>query len=492
MEDVLDIMVEMRCNAAPQLLDFLEASATRLKSLVSAKDSDGQAHDLSEQFTAAMSGLTCSVNTEENGPINISDPNSIIPSRPEPFKTTATPIVRVSLDRLDELIKVSRSLVINRAAIAERFTEFQAGTDAESFSKIETLFEAQRNLTDEIQAKLLRIRMVKFGTLETRLNRAVNVTCLDEGKKAVVLIENGDVEVDTQVIDALIEPLLHLLKNAVVHGIEPPDTRRLIGKPERGTVRISLDADDEALVLSISDDGSGISVPKLKDRAVANGIINREQAGSIKDRDAMNLIFDRGLTTTDTINLNAGRGVGMSIVKESVENRGGTVLITSEPQRGTTFTILMPLGAAKPDMVTPELVETLASPAEQVPPLVLVVDDSGSIRRQTTKLLQAAGLRVITANNGAEALELLLSNAWEPDLILSDIEMPHIDGWNFLEYVKTDDNFGHIPVVMVTSLNTEAVRAKAFDLGASDYLIKPLKERDLAEVLENLGKTVTA
>jgi len=114
-------------------------------------------------------------------------------------------------------------------------------------------------MIEDIQTKLLRIRMVKFGTLETRLGRAINVTCLDENKKAALEIENGEVEIDTQVIDSLIEPLLHLLKNAVVHGIEPPDTRRLIRKPERGTIRINIEADDEAVVLSVSDDGAGIA-----------------------------------------------------------------------------------------------------------------------------------------------------------------------------------------------------------------------------------------
>ena len=495
MEDLLDKMVEMRCDAVPEVLGFLDESARRLHALVSAKDPDDQTRDFEEQFTAAMASVANSLlSADDVAPKSGASSQATISERPDPFKTTTTPIVRVSLDRLDELIKVSRSLSMNRAALAERFLEHQSGFDfnSDAFSKIESLFDAQRNLTDEIQAKLLSIRMVKFGTLETRLSRAVNVTCLDEGKKAVVIVENGDVEIDTQIIDALIEPLLHLLKNAVVHGIEPPDMRRLIGKPERGTIRICLEADDEALVMSVEDDGAGISVPKLKEKAIANGIINSVQADSMNDRDAMHLVFDRGLTTTDTINLNAGRGVGMSIVKESVESRGGTVLIMSEPQRGTTFTILMPLAVAKPNPVSPEPIEAVAEPVNPLPPLVLVVDDSVSVRRQTTKLVEAEGLRVITANNGAEALELLLSGDWEPDLILSDIEMPQIDGWEFLEYVKTDDNFGHVPVVMVTSLDAEIHRQRAFELGASDYLIKPLNEQDLAEILETLAKTVTA
>ena len=495
MEDLLDKMVEMRCDAAPKIVDFLEASACQLKAIITAKVPDDQAGDLSERFADAMSSLTSPVDPAGNGQTPFSDAqHSSALSRPDSFRTTTKPIVRVSLERLDELIKVSRSLVSNRAALTERLSEYHAETDVDAdwFSKISTLLDAQRILTDDIQAKLLQVRMVKFGTLETRLSRAVNVTCHDEGKKAVVEIENGDVEIDTQVIDALIEPLLHLLKNAVVHGIEPPDTRRLIGKPERGTVRIDLDADDEALVLSISDDGGGLCLPKLKERAIANGILNADQAATMNDRDAMDLVFDRGLTTADTINLNAGRGVGMSIVKESIESRGGKVVIASEPQRGTTFTILMPLLIGRPAPVSAEPIELSEEPADPAPPLILVIDDSTSVRHRTSKLIEAEGFRVITATNGAEALELLLSNDWEPDLILSDIEMPQIDGWNFLEYMKTDDNFGHIPVVMVTSLDTDEHRKRAFELGASDYFIKPLNKKDLAEVLESLRKPLPA
>ena len=478
MEDLLDKIVELRREATPQIVDFLAASASRLVEIVAAKNIDDEPGRLETKYADVMKWLASEF-ADEVGIIPNDDdlPNSAAPPRVDAVRTTTTPIVRVSLDRLDELIKISRSLLINRSAIAERFAQFneQLGFDGDAWAKLESLFETQRNLTDAMHTKLLRIRMVKFGTLETRLSRAVHATCLDENKKAVVEIENGEVEIDTQIIDALIEPLLHLLKNAVVHGIEPPETRRLIGKPERGNIRVRLEADLEALILSVSDDGGGISTAKLKEKAVASCVITADEADQMDDRTAMQLIFDRGLTTADKIDLNAGRGVGMSIVKESVENRGGRVLIESDPRRGTTFTILMPLTIVKPEPNTRENAEKAENPA----PLVLVVDDSASVRRQTTKLVEAEGFRVITAGNGAEALELLLSGDWIPDLILSDVEMPQIDGWEFLEYIKTDANLGHIPVVMVTSLNTDAYRQRAIDLGAADYITKPLSKEFL-------------
>jgi len=490
MEDLLDKIVEMRREAVPQVIDFLGASASRLSLIVAAKNTDEDAPDLEDQYAEAMA-CVCSNGDPESTSQNDNLPETPVPAQSDAVRSTTTPIVRVSLDRLDELIKISRSLIVNRSALAERFAEFSTGgADSNALTRLDSIFEAQRNLTDEMQAKLLQIRMVKFGTLETRLSRTVNMTCDDEKKKAVLEIENGDVEIDTQVIDALIEPLLHLLKNAVVHGIESPDTRRMIGKAERGKITIKLEADEEALVMSINDDGCGISVQRVKEKAVASGIISEEKASYMDDREAMQLIFDRGLTTAGKIDLNAGRGVGMSIVKEAVENRGGRIIITSAAQRGTTFTILMPLAVTKPEVPEPEVIEISAESI--TPPLILIVDDSASVRRQSTKLVEQAGVRVITANNGAEALELLLSGAWEPDLILSDVEMPQIDGWEFLEYVKTDANFGHIPVVMVTSLDAETHRKRAFDLGATDYLIKPLNGMELARVLENLGANVAA
>jgi CheY-like chemotaxis protein/two-component sensor histidine kinase len=416
----------------------------------------------------------------------------------ETVVSAPTPIVRVSLDRLDDLLNVSRSLLANRSAIAEQFAAFKdeaAGSrDAGSLAGIDGLIDTQQRLADEILKMLMQIRMVRFGTLEMRLNRAVHVTCQEEGKQAFVVMENADIEIDTQVIDALIEPLLHLLKNAVVHGIEPTETRRLLGKSEKGRICIAVQADETNVFLAVSDDGRGISTAKLTEKALASGIIDEQQAASMDEQSIVNLIFNRGLTTAESLNLNAGRGVGMSIVKESVESRGGIVTVESGQQKGTKFTIRMPHALPKPEVEAsePKFVEPAFEPDADVIPLVLIVDDSKSIRRMTAKIVEDAGLRTITAENGAEALELLLSGEWKPDIILSDVEMPVMDGWEFLEYVKTDDNFGEIPVIMVTSLSSDEHREKAAGLGAADYMVKPFSIAELDRVLENLGNLASA
>ncbi len=490
MEDLLDKMVELRVAASTDILEFLDASAMHLNALVTAKNLDNDPN-LDKHYEAAVVSLTSAASN--NGAIARSDDKQR-PSptgRPDNYRPAPTPIVRVALERLDEILTVSRNLIINRSALAERFSELgvMVGDHSEALANLKAIFDAQKTLTDELHAKLQQIRMVRFGTLETRLSRAVQMTAVDEGKKASVELENADVEIDTQIIDALIEPMLHLLKNAVVHGIELPETRRLLGKPESGKVTVRIEADHEAVVVSISDDGSGISTAKLKDKAIATGIMSAETAAQMTDADASKLIFDRGLTTAEKIDLNAGRGVGMSIVKESIESRGGRVHVESEAQSGTTFTLLLPVQSVHP--VAAEPVADAASAAAVVSPLILIVDDSPSIRRQTQKIVAAAGLRTITANSGADALELLLNGTIEPDLILSDVEMPHVDGWEMLEYIKTDDNFGHIPVVLVTSLFSEEHQTRAAELGASGYVIKPFSEKDLNYALDCLGMKVT-
>ncbi len=487
-EDLLDKMVESRSGAAPRIIDLLTVSTKRLDEMTSGNDTNGDpkaAARLAKDLDRLIDSISAA--PEKSGS-TAQKPSAIVqPVGSDTGIPVSTPVVRVSLDRLDDLLKISRGLLVNRSALAERFAgardsgSFSA--DADALKQLEALLEIQQNLSDEMLQRLLQIRMVRFANLEMRLSRAVHVTCQEENKKAFLELQNGDIEVDTLVIDALVEPLLHLLKNAVVHGIEPPETRRLLGKPEKGRICVAVNMDGDDVVLSVEDDGRGISAAKLIEKAIAAGIIDEQAAVAMDEVSAQSLVFEKGLTTADSLNLNAGRGIGMSIVKESVESRGGSLTVESEPQQGTKFTLHMPV-----TMPTVSVPEPEPEIVDEIPPLVLVVDDSPSIRRMTAKIVEDAGLRAITAVSGADALELLLNGEWEPDLILSDVEMPVMDGWAFLEYVKTDDNFGHIPVVMVTSLDAPQFKQKAYGLGASDYLVKPFRTSELERVRGNLLK----
>ncbi|MEP7212866.1 MAG: response regulator [Acidobacteriota bacterium] len=481
----------------------------------------------------------------------------------------------------------------------------------------ETLFEHQRFLIEEMQEKLMGIRMVEFSSLATRLQRVVSVTCEEAGKKVRLTIQNEKQELDTQILDGLAEPLMHLLKNAVVHGVETPDTRRMLGKSETGEITLNVTNEETHVVLTVKDDGRGIALAALKEKAVETGRINREQADAMSDNEACDLMFVSGLTTAEKLNLSAGRGVGMSIIKESLEAQRGQISIESFPQKGTLFTIRVPLKLAvtnallvkcgRQTLAVPiklitrvsELKETevfekdgircvnigssavplsplselIAAPSnietnrsffnalqietggksylvaideivrteevvikslgrplenisgilgaailgngELVPILdmphllnsttmpitlrkepelradqitVMIVDDSPSVRHMTSKVIAGAGWVVKTAKDGIDALEQLKLAKSLPDIILSDIEMPRMDGYELVSTLKRTEGLSEIPVIMITSRAGEKHREKAFEVGVTGYLAKPYEEVDLLALVEQFGR----
>ena len=165
-------------------------------------------------------------------------------------------------------------------------------------------------------------------------------------KQIDLVIEGEQTEIDTQILDLLAEPLLHLLRNAVAHGIEAPDLRRLLGKPEKGKILLRLHSEGTHIILTVTDDGRGISAVALREKAIRNGFITPEEAAQMSDEDAFSLGFLPGLTTAESVSQTAGRGVGMDIIKTSILRGQGTISIASEPQKGTTFTIRMPMALA--------------------------------------------------------------------------------------------------------------------------------------------------
>ena len=463
-EDLLDELVASNRPPEEDLITVLQTANDALASMAG-----GTRFDAGPALKEELARL-------KNAPMPASPP--ISGAEVKPVHTPPTPVVRVSLDRLDELLDLSARLAAN----ADKLTSF--AQSQRLGGQIADLLSEQQRLSSCVRSGLQQIRMVRFGVLFMRLNRAVNVTCQEEGKKAVVVINDPDVEVDTLIIDALIEPLLHLLKNAVVHGIESPERRRLLGKPEEGRISVGLETKDGKMTISIEDDGRGISSAALVDKAIKTGLLDPSRRDDLTEDEAFQMIFERGLTTAENITLNAGRGVGMSIAKESIEGSGGTIEVVSEPQQGTKFTITFPVASGK---------ESPASTTDgTAPPLILIVDDSNSIRLVTSRMVEALGCRAITAENGEDALELLLARSLRPDLILSDVEMPVMDGWQFLEAVKAAETLRGIPVVMVTSLAAEACRLRAIDLGADDYVVKPLELNDVGRLVRTFVSSFVA
>jgi chemosensory pili system protein ChpA (sensor histidine kinase/response regulator) len=244
----------------------------------------------------------------------------------------------------------------------DRYTEFhqtmrelvETAADASSINgemdalkgNLELLFDSQRRSIEEMQDKLLRLRMVKFGSLTARLQRTVRVTCEEEAKFAELKIEGENLEFDTQILDSLVEPLLHLLRNAVAHGIESPETRRLLGKAETGKILLRIQSEGTHINLTVSDDGRGISAASLLEKAVQNNFIKPEEAAKMSEDEAFSLMFLPGLTTAGKLSQIAGRGVGMNIVKTSIARQQGTISVNSTPHKGTVFTLRLPMALA--------------------------------------------------------------------------------------------------------------------------------------------------
>ncbi|MFN0280295.1 MAG: response regulator [Pyrinomonadaceae bacterium] len=495
-EDLLDQLAEDKREISASLVDLLADSSDCLSAMTVGTAKANQSEKLSDiykKFDRVFSEDLIAPSASPIASVNSTGANE----KPSPsasselVKPLPAQIVRVALGRMDELLKISRNLDKNWASLAGQFAEISRAVNdkeqnGDNLEKIVSLFETQGRLTSELHDRLLQIRLVRFGMLSTRLNRAVHVTCQEENKKAAVVIENDDVEIDTQILDSLVEPLLHLLRNAVVHGIESPETRRLIGKHETGQIKIDVKNSGDEIVVTIQDDGRGISAAKLREKAVSSGAMNRQAVEALSDEETFALMFLRGVTTAETLSMNAGRGVGMSIVKESIESGGGRISIKSELQKGTTFTIRMPhaLAIVSMDQTWNDNDSKPRKTAQNLDLTVLIVDDSSAMRQMISRMIEKTGCKIITAADGLDAIETLRASKAIPDIILTDLEMPRMNGYEFIEILKNDERLRVIPVVMITSRTGEEHRQKAFDLGIADFMTKPFNE-------DSLIKTVT-
>nr|MBA3354004.1 response regulator [Blastocatellia bacterium] len=552
-EDFLDYLSSQEKGSNVQVVDVLVNATECLQSLSNGDDSQRvgtRIEKLEGEFADTLRAISTNAlsNISHDTPL---PPDAIaksdVPLPQAPARPARSPVVRISMERLDGLVHIIRDLVSSRTIFEARIDELaaqiqescnntlrlQAATrkikkgDSSSYRSepangggppavldqttyeltetardaslinsslkniktgFEDVFVQQRALIERIQGRLIRLRNVEFGTIFTRLQRAVRMTCEEEGKNAEIEIENGALEVDTQIVDQLIEPLMHLLKNAVVHGIEPPEIRRMLGKPEVGRIVVRVGTDGPNILLSVADDGSGIAYQTLVEKAVVSGRISREEAERMPQSQIRELVFLPGLTTAEKLNLNAGRGVGMSIVRESVAAAQGTVTFETLPQKGTTFKIRIPLPFA--DFCFSESTKDQRMDNPAVHELtVLVVDDSPSVRLMTSRVLQDAGWHVLTAGNGIDALEKLAEMDPLPNIILSDIEMPQMGGYEFLAALSEDPALKTIPVIVISSRVGSENRDQALAAGAIEYFTKPYNERDVIEFLDRFARS---
>jgi chemosensory pili system protein ChpA (sensor histidine kinase/response regulator) len=516
----------------------------------------------------------------------------------------------LELDRYSTLQQFSRALTETSGDVASIQGLLETLT-----REAQNLLTQQSRVITELQNSLMRTRMVPFQRHVQRLTRLVRQAGNDTGKKAELVVQGAAAELDRQMLERMVPPLEHMLRNAVIHGIETPDRRASLGKPEVGRISVTLERDGAEVVIVVADDGGGINVKLIREKANALGLTDSQ--AKLTDEQAMQLILEPGFSTAGHLTQAAGRGVGMDVVATEVKKLGGGLFIDSSLGKGSRFTIRLPftlaisqalivrvaeevyalplatvegvvrlprnivmrqlikdaplfeygnqkyrfqqlgafvgLGATRlPEtdvsmpvvliragehstaLVTDELVGSREIVVKSLGPQVsgirgiagatilgdgriviildmgslvrsewrsraaeigvldqrdrrtfaLVVDDSITVRRVTQRLLERNGMRVLTAKDGVDAVSLLQENM--PDIILLDIEMPRMDGYEVAAHVRNDARLKHIPIVMITSRVSEKHRARAIELGVDDYLGKPYQESQLLDAIEPL------
>jgi chemosensory pili system protein ChpA (sensor histidine kinase/response regulator) len=516
----------------------------------------------------------------------------------------------LELDRYSALQQFSRALAETSGDVASIQGLLETLT-----REAQNLLTQQSRVITELQNSLMRTRMVPFQRHVQRLTRLVRQAANDTGKRAELVVQGAAAELDRQMLERMVAPLEHMLRNAVVHGIEPADRRAAQHKPDVGRISVSLTRDGAEVVIVVTDDGSGINVKLIREKAVALGLIDRH--AKLTDEEAMQLILEPGFSTAGHLTQAAGRGVGMDVVATEVKKLGGGLFIESTAGKGSRFTIRLPftlaisqalivrvaeetyalplatvegvvrlprnivarhLGKDAPlfeyggqkyrfqqlgsfvglgptrlpesdvsmsvvliragehstALVTDELVGSREIVVKSLGPQIsgirgiagatilgdgriviildmgslvrsewrakasetavldqrdrrtfaLVVDDSITVRRVTQRLLERNGMRVLTAKDGVDAISLLQDNL--PDIILLDIEMPRMDGYEVAAHVRNDPRLKDIPIVMITSRVSEKHRARAIELGVDDYLGKPYQESQLLDAIEPL------
>jgi two-component system chemotaxis sensor kinase CheA len=271
--------------------------------------------------------------------------------------TSVSATIRVDLDRVDRMIDLVGELVITEAMLNQRVLE--AGLARTS--AVAMALEELEALTREIQDSVMAIRAQPVRSVFQRMPRLVRELAVHTGKQVRLLTEGEGTEVDKTVIERIADPLTHMIRNAIDHGLESPEARIAAGKPAEGVVRLTALHRSGRIVIEVADDGAGINRPRVKAKAVENGLVSAE--AQLSDDEIDNLIFLPGFSTASEISDISGRGVGMDVVRRSVQAMGGRISITSRPGQGSTFTLSLPLTLAVLDgMVVKTSNQTLIIP----------------------------------------------------------------------------------------------------------------------------------
>ncbi len=327
---------------------------------VSPEEKDASAQAQAEEKSSAEKEAVQKASGEDKAKTSAPTPKASSPKKEDkggvPHVTLTETHVRVDVKLLDQLMNLAGELVLSRNRLVQIASRIN---DPE-------LFNASQNLslvTTELQEKIMKTRMQPIGNVFNKFPRIVRDLARSTGKKVNLRIEGADTELDRSIIEAIKDPLTHLIRNAIDHGLEDPDTRVQVGKPPVGTLVLRAYHEGGQVVIEIEDDGRGIDVNKIKAKATEKGLITPSEAEKLSDREALALIFRPGFSTAEKVTNISGRGVGMDVVKTNVEKLGGNIDIQTVLGSGTTVRLKIPLTLA----IIPALIVTCGEQRFAIP-----------------------------------------------------------------------------------------------------------------------------
>lgn len=384
--------------------------------------------------------------------------------------SSAGQTIRVDLDRVDRLINLVGELVINQAMLSQSVVE----NDTNGTSNINMGLEELQQLTREIQDSVMAIRAQPVKPVFQRMSRIVREVADMVGKQIRLVTEGENTEVDKTVIDKIAEPLTHMIRNAVDHGIESPEKREAAGKDPEGTIKLSAKHRSGRILIELIDDGGGINRERVKQKAIDNDLISPD--ANLSDEEIDNLIFAPGFSTADKISDISGRGVGMDVVKRSIQALGGRISISSRPGLGSTFTMSLPLTLAVLDgMVVTVAGQTLVVPltaiVETLQPEASAIHSFGanqrliSIRNSFCPLVDVGRILNFRANqaNPVEGVALLVESEGGGQRALM---VDAIQGQRQVVIKSLEANYTHVPGIAAATILGDGRVALILDVDA--------------------------
>jgi len=272
---------------------------------------------------------------------------------PEAASSASTPapltesILRVDAERIDNVLNLVGELIIGKSMFQQAFNEFARIYPKDALrGKFADAMGFQARVLNDLQRSVMKIRMVPVEQLFRRFPRVVRDVALHCGKDVDLVLTGQDTDLDKSILDAIAEPLTHLVRNAISHGIETAAERERAGKPARGRVRLNAHHQGNQVIIEVSDDGRGIDARQIKSKAIELGLLSTEEGALISETDALNFIFRPGFSTAHEVTAISGRGVGMDVVQSVLHRLKGSVQVETRPGQGTTFRLKLPLTLA--------------------------------------------------------------------------------------------------------------------------------------------------